>query len=84
MVQEDLTISFLNFFVSVLDYSNENGNHWANYFSNHNSWLINYNANLLFLSKKKTNLKKEVKALEYTQIKDYINKINEKTTNKIK
>ena len=83
MGQESLIISFLNFFVSVLDYSNENGNHWANYFSNRNSWLINYNANLLFLSKKK-NLKKEVKPLENTQIKDYINKINEKTRNKIK
>ena len=33
---------------------------------------------------KKKNLKKEVKALENTQIKDYINKINEKTRNKIK
>ena len=34
--------------------------------------------------KKKKNLKKEVKSLENTQIKDYIHKINEKTRNKIK
>jgi hypothetical protein len=33
---------------------------------------------------KKKNLKKEVKSLENTQIKDYIHKINEKTRNKIK
>ena len=33
---------------------------------------------------KKKNLKKEDKPLENTQIKDYINKINEKTRNKIK
>ena len=33
---------------------------------------------------KKKNLKKEVKPLENTQIKNYINKINEKTRNKIK
>ena len=54
----------------------------ANYSGNNSCFVIDYNANLLFSSKKEA--QKEAEAIERMQIREYGKKINDETRNKHK